>query len=330
MIVVAGDVGGTKTLLSVEEGGREVAFHEAATADRAFDFAALVEEVLAGRRADRVAVGVAGPVKDGRARLSNVPGAPFLDARALAERLGAEVLLFNDLVAQAWAVRAHLDGVLPLETRQVRKGSLHASAAVLGVGTGLGVATLRPESPVPLASEGGHRAFAAVGEEQRALAAWMETRHGAPVSWERVLSGPGLAELHAFYSGARGPPGSAHARADEVARAAAEGESAAAKAVRLLFDLAAQAAAGLALEVGGGAVFLTGGPLRKNLAFLDDERFRARFETSHAPAPVRGILLESPVVLVTDARVAERGARVAAGRVATVQRRDQQVAGSAA
>ena len=199
-MILAGDVGGTKAHLALYEPGssvrapvleRRLPSREYATLE------ALVRDFLAGAPGlpNRAVLGIAGPVVEQRIEATNLPwkiGAAELSA----ELGGAPVLLINDLEATAWGLPL-LDGA-EIETLQAgtpRPGN----RALIAAGTGLGEALLiwDGETWRPCASEGGHTDFAPRDTLEDELLLWLRERHGG-VSYERILSGPGLANLYRF------------------------------------------------------------------------------------------------------------------------------------
>ena len=200
---VAGDVGGTKTLLGAFEPAadrpRAIATHGFVTNDYR-SFVDIIDEFerSVGRelRADAVVVGVAGPVVGGRARLTNV--AWDISASEVAARLGGtHVQLLNDLEAIANSV----ESLTSDEVCVLREGVPRSdgNAAVIAAGTGLGEAFLHRVDgrlrPVP--SEGGHADFAARTDRELELVKMLRGRYGR-AEVEHVLSGPGLVNLHRF------------------------------------------------------------------------------------------------------------------------------------
>ena len=203
-MLLAGDVGGTKTLIGLFAAGddRPGAVH--AESFRTLDFsdlAALVSEFLrrAGREArdiDGACFGVAGPVNDGRARLTNVPW--IVDGDALCRRLPiGHTDVINDLEALAWSVAV----LEPAEIEILSEGQpdSEGSAALIAAGTGLGVALLPRAAGrfVPTPSEGGHVDFAARNEREEVLRAALTHEFGR-ADLEQVLSGPGLVNIYRF------------------------------------------------------------------------------------------------------------------------------------
>ncbi|MGC8916265.1 MAG: ROK family protein [Thermoanaerobaculum sp.] len=204
--VLLGDVGGTKTLLALGTVTRGRVQLQEATVARLSSTAyphlrELVAAYLAAHPEPRphlVALGVPGPVVAGYCRTTNLPWE--LEERDLAAAWGVKrVLLLNDLEALGWAFSA---APYPA-TRVLREGKTIAAAPklVIAVGTGLGaaVAIPAPGGPVVLATEAGHMDFAATTAEDWALARFLRASED-PLSYEHLVSGPGLARLYRYYA----------------------------------------------------------------------------------------------------------------------------------
>jgi glucokinase len=203
-MLLAGDIGGTKTLLGLFRAGavRPEAVHvdEFVT----LDFSGLepmVRKFLQSQDIEPPAIeaacfGVAGAVTDQVARLTNVPWR--IDCAAARTALGFErVWVLNDLEALAYGI-----GVLqPDELAQLHPGrpSRRGNAAVIAAGTGLGEAVLLNVDGrfVPGASEGGHADFAARTTRELDLVRDL-TRLFGRVSVEHILSGPGIVNIYQF------------------------------------------------------------------------------------------------------------------------------------
>jgi glucokinase len=209
-MLLAGDIGGTKTLLGLfERDGerpRPLVVREYATLD--FDSLdeltqVFLEDTRASASLTAVCMGVAGPVTGLVARLTNVPW--MADLSTLADRVGADhVHLLNDLEAMAHAVPV----LEPDEIAVLQNGVPVAggNAAIIAAGTGLGEALLHNVDGrfVPSASGGGHADFAARTPRELALVEHLTAIHGR-VDNDRVISGPGLVNLFGFTHGATGP-----------------------------------------------------------------------------------------------------------------------------
>lgn len=310
MLLVA-DIGGTKTDLAIftEEAGPHAPLVEARllSADHASP-EALVAAFLAQARqpVTRAVFAVAGPVVDGRARITNLPW--VLDAAALAKALGLRsVRLMNDLVAVAHALP--LLRPTDLETLAAGSPAEGGALAVVAPGTGLGQAYLTREGAGYRAhpSEGGHTDFAPRGALQRELQVWMERVHGH-VSYEWVCSGMAVPGLYAFLR-ERGHAPESPALAARLAAAqdatpliteaafAATPDALGLAALQLMVDILGAQAGNLALSVlATGGVFLGGGmsprllPLLRAPRFLETLRAKGRFEPLLRRVPVHVIL----------------------------------------
>ena len=201
---LAGDIGGTKTNLAIYtyEGDTDRLVAKKIAAYPSKDHGTLAEIIRKflgdDRSIQQACLGVAGPVKNGKVQVTNLPW--VVDAAALQTELGiAQISLLNDLEANAYGITTLLpDELLSLnpqcEPRQI------GNRALISAGTGLGEAGLLWDgvSHRPFASEGGHASFApndSIGDE---LLIWLRKKHGH-VSWERVLSGMGMKNLYAFF-----------------------------------------------------------------------------------------------------------------------------------
>ncbi|MFP4147269.1 MAG: glucokinase [Halorhodospira sp.] len=236
------------------------------------------------------AAAVAGPVTDGRVRLTNLGWE--LSAQELAREAGvawAEVI--NDYQALARALPVlereqctHLGGEVPLPG---------AALAVLGPGTGLGVSGLVPAATGwgVVAGEGGHVTLAPADDGEAALLATLRQELGH-VSAEAVLSGAGLARLHRLLHGLERSP-------ESVTEALAAGEPQAARTMDQFLALLGNVAGNLALTLGArGGVYLAGGILpRLEPARLLASPLRERFL---AKGRFRGYLEPIPLARIDD------------------------------
>lgn len=237
-------------------------------------------------RVSAAALAVAGPVEQGVAQLTNLRWK--IGKAELARRTGLpRARVLNDLEAAARGLAVL--GPSDLSALQTAPGSLDGNRVLCSPGTGLGVAALVRDGQrdLALASEGGHATFAPLDDEDRALAQYLAEQHGH-VSWERVLSGPGLIALHEFQRDARGlaePP--------ELGRALAGGEGPAAitrhaltgrapsaeRALERFAHILGIAASNLALEFLARGVYLGGGIPPRILPFLERPPFREAYLT---------------------------------------------------
>jgi glucokinase len=318
-MLLAGDVGGTKTLLALFEPGSS---RPAPMTVRSFTTSAfqslgeivsafLAQEQLDAGRIDAACFGVAGPVLDGRAQLTNV-GWPVL-AQEVRDRLGVRsVELLNDLEAMAWSVPVLAPS--ELETLQQGQPRRDGNAALIAAGTGLGMAMLARvgERLMPVASEGGHADFAPrTPQEIQLLQVLMDTRGRA--QWEDVVSGPGLVTLHQFThqtACASVPVGlEASEKPSAISRAALEHRCpACVEALDLFVALYGSAAGNLALTAAAtGGLYIGGGIAPKILPAIRSGAFMAAFS---AKAPMEWLLSRVPVHVILNPEAGLLGAAV--------------------
>ena len=202
IIVLAGDIGGTKTELAVYSSQSSLRRPLAKEKFPSRDYSGLeviIEKFLSTRdiHIDRAAFGVAGPVVGGRAKITNLPW--VMEEAALAKTLGVQsVCLLNDVTAFANAVVVLDEN--DLYVIQEASPATGGTMAVVAPGTGLGEAFLVWDGTGyrAFASEGGHADFAPAGPEQSGLLAYLADRYDH-VSYERVCSGMGLANIYAYF-----------------------------------------------------------------------------------------------------------------------------------
>jgi len=200
-MILAGDIGGTKTVIGLFEqaGGRLQTVREETFPSKSHaSLEAILDRFLGGgsRQALRSACfGVAGPVIEGKSKTTNLPWE--LDEPTLEKALQVpRAKLLNDLEATAYGM-LHLDptDLCVLQPGLKRQGNI----AVIAAGTGLGQAILYwdGEHHHPIASEGGHADFAPHTDVEVDLLIYLRREFGH-VSCERLLSGPGLFNIYRF------------------------------------------------------------------------------------------------------------------------------------
>ncbi len=294
-MILAGDVGGTKTTLALFDGGRLVRDVTVASRDFASLEAAIARFLDAPPRpaVAAVGVGIAGPVVDGRTTTTNLPW--HVDEEALSRIAGgAPARLVNDLEAAAHGIFALADDELvTLQPGTPRRGNM----AVIAAGTGLGEALMVPAATgyTVIASEGGHTDFAPRDELEDDLLAFLRKELGT-VSYERVLSGPGLHNLYRFLRETRFAPESAavaealrHEDPGAVItqQALAGGDRLCAKALAMFVSIYGAEAGNLALKgLALGGVILTGGIAPRILPLLQEGGFLAAFRDKGRLAPL--------------------------------------------
>lgn len=317
-LILAGDVGGTKTNLAfyAADGGFNPIV-ERTFLNREFDgLEALLRLFLhdTGLTAQAACIGVAGAVRDGHCDMPNLGW--HISAEYLAEAFQlAQFDLLNDLEATA-------HGIATLQQEQfavINEGS-HVptgNIALLAAGTGLGEAMLFHTGcgGQVVASEGGHADFAPQNEEQIALLRHLKTRH-AHVSWERVISGPGIKNIYDFLNSDQRfqePSWLAEHLAHGEDPAAAIAESALNKSAAIcvramqIFMAAYGAEAGnMALRtMSSGGLYIGGGIAPKILPLFYEHAFMAAFLDKGRFAPQ---LATTPVMVILEPKAALRGA----------------------
>jgi glucokinase len=318
-MLIAGDIGGTKTLLALydpDRGPRRPVAEDEFPSARYPGLEAMVEEFLDRHRARAAAAcfDVAGPVIDGRAQLTNLPW--VIEERSLREKLGLRsATLLNDLQAIARAVPE----LQPQELHTVKPGKEQprAAKAVIAPGTGLGEAFLvwSGGEYAAFASEGGHCDFAPADDLQIELLRYMRARH-AHVGYEWVCSGMGLPNVYDFLRDSRQAAESRELAA-QLAQAAdrtplivgaalrAPADPLCALTLRCFLAILGAEAGNLALKVlATGGVYVGGGVAPRILPQLEDGTFARAF----AAKGRFSALLESIPVHVIVTRAALLGA----------------------
>lgn len=314
MRIIAGDVGGTKTLLqmvAVTDGVRTVAIEQRYESGAYATFDLLLGDFIAraGGAADAACFAVAGPVFGTRAEITNLTWS--MDSTDLAAKFSiAHVALINDFFAVALGVPL----LAPADLVSINKGTRveRAPIAILGAGTGLGEANLIHDGEkwnvVP--SEGGHADFGPQDEEQARLFLALLAKYGH-VSWERVLSGMGLLNIYDFLTGRDRPYD--ESLPAEIAALANSGDRDATHAFEIFIDIYGAEAGNMALRaLARGGVFLAGGIAAKNLPRFTTGRFLDAFLRKGRFVDV---MREIPIDVIANQKVGLLGATQAASRL---------------
>lgn len=201
-MILAGDIGGTKTILALYEQSTEWGCYKKETFSSAeFDsFSSLLDVFLsteASLEIQSVCIGVAGPVENGDCMTTNLPW--VLKRKEIASQTGAKyVRLLNDLEATAWGV-LNLSEDNFIELNPDAKENL-GNKAVVAAGTGLGEAMIiwSDEKYHVVATEGGHADFAPRNELEIGLLRYLMEKYSRHVSYERVVCGQGLVNIYQY------------------------------------------------------------------------------------------------------------------------------------
>jgi glucokinase len=319
-VILVGDIGGTHARLSLlAPGGRRVVRREDLDSRKYPTLEDAVREFLGVRppKVTAACFGVAGPVVEQKWKATNLPWS--VDARVMSRRLGIpRVVLINDLVALGLGALTVPPSHLRILGGAGAPKKSGANIAVVAAGTGLGQAALvwNGGGHVACATEGGHADFAPRDDLEVDLFRFLRARFGH-VSYERVLSGPGLGNLYDFFVQAKGMHdtpettervAAAHDRNAEIARLGLAHESeAAARALDLFASIYGAEAGNFALKtLAVGGVYVAGNIARVLIdiieaggfmrAFLDKGRFASLLEK----VPV-AVVLDSDIGLAGTA-----------------------------
>jgi glucokinase len=318
-MLLAGDIGGTKSRLAVFADGGDLRgpLAEELLPSGSFDgVEPLIREFLKGRALtpERVCLAVAGPVVAGRAMLTNLPW--VADAEQIRRAFGfREVRLMNDLAATARAVPL----LKPTELRTLAAGEPAAGGAIalIAPGTGLGEAFLTWDGMRyrEHASEGGHADFAPGSPLEMELLREL-CKEAGHVSYETLCSGPGLGKLYRFLrerrvekeqAGLAARLAEAADPAPIIVEAALAGSSPLCiRTVRLFVSILGAEAGNLALKtLAAGGVYLGGGIAPRIVLFLKEGPCLDAFRRK---GPMADLLFRMPVHVILEPRAALIGA----------------------
>lgn len=310
-MILAGDIGATRTRLAAfqTEGNRLECVVEKTYASQ--EHPGLQEILVQFIRTEGIPVhsacfGVAGPVRGGKSKISNLPWT--IDSRELATQLKlAAVGLLNDLEAYAYGIDA-------LESKDfvaLSAGSEDAEGnrAVISARTGLGVAGLYWDGfrHHPFACEGGHADFAPKDAVQTELLIYLQKKFGR-ISCERVLSGPGIRNIYAFLrdthkqeepSWLRDQMNTARDPSALISQLALEGKAAICDQTMTLFVSILGAETGnCALRyMTTGGIFIGGIIAAKNVAKLQNDAFMQAFLDK---GRMESLLKDMPIKIIVN------------------------------
>lgn len=325
-MILAGDIGGTKTDLALFHSDRNQLSEVRHETYPSKEFRSLDELIRIflkreDRAIDSACFGVAGPVLNGRCETTNLPW--IVDAKELSESFKiSSVIVLNDLEAMAY-------GTLSLAEKDFYPLNSVASNArgnrcLIAAGTGLGEAILFCNGPDFLisATEGGHVDFAPRNETEIRLLEFMLHRHPR-VSYERILSGPGVYQIYQFLLEAsasqepawlresldQGDPG------EVISEAALSGKSdLCEKTLNLFISIYGSEAGNLALKVmARGGVYIGGGIARKLLRKLKEGTFVNSFRDKGRMSP---LMSQMPVKVILNQNTSLLGAAQYSARFA--------------
>ena len=349
-LLLAGDIGGTKTILQLVEAKREESkgtvefksLYENRYSSHDFpDLVPIVQKFLAEAneklgqqfQPEKACFAIAGPVVNNTVKLTNLPW--MLDAKLLENELGvSQVSLLNDFEAVGYGILGLTDN--DLETLQTGEPQGDTPIAVIGAGTGLGECFLiRGAGAVRVyATEGGHTDFAPRSELEFDLLKYLLAKHNIDrVSVERVVSGMGIVSIYQFLrdrkSAAESPEiaevlrkweteiGSSEITVDPgavIGKAALEkSDRLCEKTLELFVEAYGAEAGNLALKLlPYGGLYIAGGIAAKILPLMKSGTFMEAF---HHKGRMRPLLEKVPVHIVLNPQVGLIGAAIRASNL---------------
>jgi glucokinase len=315
IVILAADIGGTKTNVALYQSGpqgltisreqRYVSAEHASLTDIIHDF-------CRNTLPDRIAAAVAGPVIQGKSKLTNLSW--VLDSKAMSEDLKTPVCFINDLEATAYG----LAGLKDEERTTLAAGDPNAKGniAIIAPGTGLGEAGLfwDGEHYHPFATEGGHSDFAPRTKQDVEIFYYLQKQFGH-VSWERLVSGMGIKNIFHFLTESRKeqiPEWLAERLKDDdpaavISQSALRHEDlVCAETMELFVRYMATEAASLVLKLmGTGGLYLAGGIPPKILPLLQTDTWSRNFDNN---GRMHDLSDRVPVYVVLNDKMALQGA----------------------
>jgi glucokinase len=319
-MILAGDIGGTKTWLALFEqrNGMLHMMQQQQFASTSYSsLQVVIDAFLQDRQHNKITAacfGVAGAIIDGRCRTTNLPWE--ISQTQLQAHLSLQhVELMNDLAAMAFGM-LHLPAEDFIE---LNEGAVQVAGnrVVIAAGTGLGEAMLLANGEYfhPVATEGGHCDFAPVTAQQDTLLAWLRRRYPEHVSVERIVCGRGIEHLYDFLREKNFAPPTLNldalpADADRAAAISAgalqQQDALCVEALRLFVEIYAAEAGNLALKsLALGGVYIGGGIAPKILPAISKALFMAQFARKGRFAEMLGAI---PVKISTNAQAGLIGA----------------------
>ena len=290
-MILAGDIGGTKTNLALykyNDGALELQTQHQFVSQNYQSFTDVIQEFISSysvKDIESVCLGIAGPIINGVCKTTNLPW--VIDSKELQIVCNtSKVKLLNDLEATAYGM-LYLNEDEFVDVNPNGK-KVDANRAVIAAGTGLGEAILfyNGENYYPIGSEGGHCDFAAQNSLQDELLVWMRKRHPEHVSVERLVSGIGIYTIYEFLKEKNFAKESkimlelneSDDKNAMVTKCALEGDTLCTKAIKIFVEIYGAEAGNLALKsLSLGGVYIGGGIAPKILPFLLDGNFLNAF-----------------------------------------------------
>ncbi|WP_244614333.1 glucokinase [Elizabethkingia argenteiflava] len=318
--VIAADIGGTKTNLGwfVSENQKMGLKEEATYSSRDYgSFSDIIKDFIKNYKLelpDVISIGVAGPVLGEKCITTNLPWS--LDVDLLKKELQVDsVKIINDLEATAYGLAEVHDGYLA--TLYKGRSDIEGNVAILAPGTGLGEAGLYWDGHAlrPFATEGGHSEFSPRNKIEVEFYEYLHSIYGI-VSWETVISGPGIFNIYRFLRDIKKHPEPAWLSQ----KFAEEGDASAvishtamrelnptcSLAMEMFVEFMAREATNLVLKLKAtGGLLLGGGIPPKIFSLLNKDKFHQNFIVSDK---MEHLLKDIPIHLILNSKTALMGA----------------------
>jgi glucokinase len=313
MVILAGDIGGTKTHLALFENvqQRNLLKEEIFASKEHQNLEEILRKFLSGSYSVKKACfGIAGPVVNNICRATNLPW--VIDGRKLSQSLDMPVFLINDLEANAWGVPC----LKKEECFVLNEGdpNLKGNRALISAGTGLGEAGIYWDGKEyhPFACEGGHCNFAPSNEEEIELWRYLKAKFGH-VSYESVLCGEGISDIYQFLIQSKkmneNPKIKQLMGKDNPSKVISENAQngacpACMKSIEMFCSIYGSEAGNTALKfLSTGGLFIGGGiapkilTILKNGSFMESYLDKGRFKNLLSMIPIKVILNENTALL---------------------------------
>ncbi|MFZ6675950.1 glucokinase [Undibacterium sp. Xuan67W] len=274
------DIGGTYARFALEVAKGDFQHIDSLRCAEFPDFAAAISSYLASvpsQHVEHAAVAIANPVDGDLVSMTNYHWQFSIEE--MRQKLGLDTLLIvNDFTALAMA----LPRLGPNDIRQIGTGDASKQSVIglLGPGSGLGVSGLIPAGDgwISLGSEGGHTSFSPRDEREIAVLRYV-WKHFEHVSFERLVSGPGLELIYRALAELAGVAPLALTAPDITQRALDETDAVCVDTLDVFCAMLGTAAANLAVTLGAlGGIYIGGGIVPRLGTYFDVSRFRSRFE----------------------------------------------------
>lgn len=318
--VIAADIGGTKTNLGwfESDNGKMILKEEATYSSKSENsFSHILQDFIKNYNLeipDRISIGVAGPVLDGKCITTNLPWS--LDTTQIKNEMQvSRVDLINDLEATAFGLAEVNEDYLA--TIHQGDPKMNGNVAILAPGTGLGEAGLYYDGEYlrPFATEGGHSEFAPRTDVEIEFLQYLKGIYGI-VSWETVISGPGLFNIYKFLRDVKKheEPAWLTQKFEEEGDPSAvishtamrELNATCILAMEMFVEFMAREATSLVLKLKAtGGLLLGGGIPPKIYNFLNKDKFHQNFITSDK---MEHLLKDVPIYLILNSKTALLGA----------------------